>query len=51
MQKASITLSCKLKAPPRLILDKFEIIHKVKNNSLRNINGILAMLDKQKQNQ
>ena len=55
--KASITpVSCKLKAPPSFRSSKsYQIIHKAEKQLLyeciRNINGILAMLDKQKQDQ
>ena len=55
--KASITpVSCKLKPPPSFRSRKsYQIIHKVEKQLLyeriRNINGILATLDKQKQNQ
>ena len=55
--KASITpVSCKLKAPPSFRSSKsYQIIHKVEKQLLyeriRNINGILATLDKQKQDQ
>ena len=51
--KASITpVSCKLKAPPSFRSNKsYQIIHKAEKQLLykciRNINGILAMLDKQ----
>ena len=53
--KASITpVSCKLKLPPSFRSNKsYQIIHKAEKQLLyeciRNINGILAMLDKQKQ--
>ena len=55
--KASITpVSCKLKAPPSFRSSKsYQIIHKAEKQLLyeciRIINGILAMLDKQKQDQ
>ena len=55
--KASITpVSCKLKAPPSFRSSKsYQIIHKAEKQLLyehiRNINGILAMLDKHKQDQ
>ena len=55
--KASITpVSCKLKAPPSFGSSKsYQIIHKAEKQLLyeciRNINGILATLDKQKQDQ
>ena len=55
--KASITpVSCKLKNPPSFISSKsYQIIHKAEKQLLyehiRNINGILAMLDKQREEQ
>ena len=55
--KASITpVSCKLKAPPSFRSNKsYQIIHKAEKQLLyeciRNINGILAMLDKQRAEQ
>ena len=55
--KASITsVSCKLKNPPSFRWSKsYQIIHKAEKQLLyeciRNINGILAMLDKQREEQ
>ena len=55
--KASITpVSCKLKTPPSFRSSKsYQIIHKAEKQLLyeciRNINGILAMLDKQRTDQ
>ena len=55
--KASITpISCKLKNPPSFRSNKsYQIVHKAEKQLLyeciRNINGILAMLDKQREEQ